>query len=73
MRIFFHTFFQADYKGEQIKCNGLTINPRCVCAYGMYTLDILDICKKTAPRENGSLDNVDGKINSAYSLVEKFP
>lgn len=41
----------------------------CVCAYEMYTLDILDISKKTAPRENGSLDHVDGKINSAYSLV----
>lgn len=44
----------------------------CVCAYEMYTLDILDIFKKTAPKENGSLDHVDGKINSAYSLVEKF-
>lgn len=37
----------------------------CVCAYEMYRLDILDICKKTVPRQKGSLDHVDGKFNSA--------
>lgn len=39
----------------------------------VYTLEIVDICKNTAPDENGSLDHVNGKINSVYSLVEKFP
>lgn len=39
----------------------------------MYRFDISDICKKTAPRQKGSLYHVDGKINSADSLVEKFP
>lgn len=39
----------------------------------MYRFDISDICKKTAPRQKVSLYHVDGKINSADSLVEKFP
>lgn len=42
-------------------CNWLYINPKCVCAYEMYTLEISDICKKIAPRDDGSLYHVNGK------------
>lgn len=71
---FFHTFFQSRLQRKTDKMQWFNNKPKmCVCAYEMCTLDILDIFKKTAPKENGSLDHVDGKINSAYSLVEKFP
>lgn len=43
------------------KCNGHFINPKCVCAYEMYTQGIFDICNKTAPRKNGSLDHTSGR------------
>lgn len=72
-KFFSHYFFYTDYKGELTKCSGFYINPKCICAYEMYAKGIFDICKNIAPNENGSLDHVDGKINSAYSLVENFP
>lgn len=40
---------------------GFTYTQKCVCAYEMYTLEISDICKKIAPRDDGSLYHVNGK------------
>lgn len=54
-------YFHSDYGGELTKCNGHFINPKCVCAYEMYTLGVVDICQISAPNENGSLDHTDGK------------
>lgn len=64
-KLFSHYFFYTDYIGDMAKCNGLHINPKCVCAYEMYTLEISDICKKIAPRNNGSLNHVNGKVTYA--------
>lgn len=57
-----------------IKCSGFFINLKCIYVYEMYILEIFDICKNIVLDENGSLDYVNGKINSLYicSLVEKF-
>lgn len=67
-----HIFFHTDYRGlgEMTRCNGFLIDPKCVCAYDMYTSGINDIFKRTALRKNGSLDHVNVKIVCAYILVE---
>lgn len=66
--LFSYNFFYTDYSGEMTKCSSFFINPKCVCAYEMYMLGIYDICGKTEPRGNGSLDHVSGKITCANIL-----
>lgn len=61
------------YKGEMTKCNGHFINPKCVCAYEMYTQGIFDICNKTAPRKNGSLDHTSVDFCIEYSYTHNGP
>lgn len=64
---------ETDYGRELTTCNGRILNPKCVCAYEMYAYDISDICKKTAPRENGSLDHVKVEFCMKYSYTRAGP
>lgn len=62
--IHYVSLFYSDHVGEMTKCDGHFINPRCVCAYEMYTERIFDICNKIAPRKNGSLYHTSGKTRA---------
>lgn len=64
---------ETDYGGELTKCNGHFINPKCVCAYEMYTLGVVDICQISAPNENGSLDHTDVSFCIRYSYSHAGP
>lgn len=63
-------FFHSDFRTEKARCNGYSINPRCVCAYDMYTQEIFDICYNTDPRRYGSLDHVKGKTLYAFNCLK---
>lgn len=64
---------EIDHVGEMTKCDGHFINPRCVCAYEMYTERIFDICNKTAPRKNGSLYHTNVDFCILYSFTHNGP
>ena len=54
---------KVGYKRIVAFCGGHVINPKCVCAYEMYVLDIFDLCQnlRETARKSGSLYNTDGE------------
>lgn len=63
---------EKDYIGPLASCGRHIINPKCVCAYDMYILDINELCPEH-PRKNGSLKHVDVNFCRKYSFNNHGP